>query len=72
MGVLSLFIGIIILFFVHNNFIEFDKNANSIYVIVVTLISHKVSLATIGVCVFCAVTSVAALFIFIDRKDVMK
>ena len=27
-------------------------------------ISHSVSLATIGVCVFCAVTSVAALFIF--------
>ena len=27
-------------------------------------ISHSVSLATIGVCVFCAVTSVAALFVF--------
>ena len=26
-------------------------------------------MATIGVCVFCAVTSVAALFIFIDRKE---
>ena len=26
-------------------------------------------MATIGVCIFCAVTSVAALFIFIDRKD---
>ena len=34
--------------------IEFDKNANSTYVIVVTPFSRKVSLATIGVCVFCA------------------
>ena len=49
--------------FRHNYIIEFDKNANSIYVIVVTPISRKVSLATIGVCVFCAVASVAALFI---------
>ena len=43
--------------FRHNYIIEFDKNANSIYVIVVTPISRKVSLATIGVCVFCAVAS---------------
>jgi NhaP-type Na+/H+ and K+/H+ antiporter len=28
------------------------------------LISKSVCLATIGVCVFCAVTSVAALFVF--------
>ncbi len=32
------------------------------------LFSHRVSLATIGVCVFCAVTSVAALFIFGGRE----
>ena len=43
--------------------IEFGKNANSIYVSAVTLISRKVSLATIGVCVFCALASVGALFI---------
>ena len=35
--------------------------------------SHRVSLATIGVCVFCAVTSVAALFILLtERKKMMK
>ena len=50
--------------FEHNIIVEFDKNANSIYDdIMVTPISRKVSLATIGVCVFCAVASVAALFI---------
>ncbi len=33
------------------------------YVIMVTPISRKVSLATIGVCVFCALASVGALFV---------
>ena len=47
-----------------HQYCEFDKNANSIYDDVVsTLPSHKVSLATIGVCVFCASASVDALFI---------
>ena len=42
--------------FEHNIIIEFDKNANFIYDdIVVNPFSRKVSLATIGVCVFCAV-----------------
>ena len=42
---------------------EFDKNANSIDV-KAEMFFVLFSLATIGVCVFCAVTSVAALFIF--------
>ena len=63
MGVLS-FYGDNYTLFCHNYVAEFVKNANSIYVIVVTPFSRKVSLATIGVCVFCAVASVAALFVF--------
>ena len=51
--------------------LEFDKNANSIGINTAMLVI-LISLATIGVCVFCAVTSVAALFIFIDRKDEQK
>lgn len=43
--------------------LEFDKNANSIGINTAMLVI-LISLATIGVCVFCAVTSVAALFIF--------
>ena len=43
--------------------LEFDKNANSIDVSTYCF-SYRYSLATIGVCVFCAVTSVAALFVF--------
>ena len=54
MGVLS-FYGDNYTLFCHNYIIEFVKNANSIYVIVVTPFSRKVSLATIGVCVFSAV-----------------
>ncbi len=50
--------------FCHNYITEFVKNADSIYVIVVTPFSRKVSLATIGVCVFVRFTSVAALFVF--------
>ena len=33
---------------------HFDKNASFIYVIMASPFSRKVSLATIGVCVFCA------------------
>ena len=40
-----------------------DKNANSIGVSMSTLISHYVSLATIGVCVFSALASVGALLV---------
>ena len=53
------------LIFAHTNSVEFDKNADSVYVGVFILISHKVSLATVGVCVFCAFTSVGALFYYI-------
>ena len=48
---------------------EFDKNANSDSVVVKIILFRRVGLATIGVCVFCATTSVVALFIFIDRKE---
>ena len=55
--------------FEHNIIIEFDKNANSFYDnIMITPNSHKVSLATIGVCVFCASASVDALLISTRRK----
>ena len=64
----SFLIGIAIPIFCHNYSIEFDKNANSFYVIVVTPFSRKVSLATIGVCVFCALASVGALFYFEQQK----
>ena len=52
------------------NCFEFDKNANSgdCMLCVLRPISHSVSLATIGVCVFCAVTSIATLFVFIDEE----
>ena len=43
---------------------EFDKNANSVGMDIAIMLVILISLATIGVCVFCAVTSVAALFIF--------
>lgn len=42
---------------------EFDKNANSDSVVVKIILFRRVGLATIGVCFFCAVTSVDALFI---------
>ena len=48
---------------------EFDKNVNSDSVVVKIILFRRVGLATIGVCVFCATTSVAALFIFMNRKD---
>ena len=50
---------------------EFDKNANSINV-GTTVLVILISLATIGVCVFCAVTSVAALFIFGEVQKMRK
>ena len=60
-----LFVGIITLYFGYIYIAyEFDKNANSSNVgMCVCTHFTFVSLATIGVCVFCAVTSVAALFI---------
>ena len=66
MGVLSFYRDNYTLFR-HNYITEFVKNADSIYVIVVTPFSRKVSLATIGVCVFCATASVVALFISIQK-----
>ena len=51
------------LLFCHNYIKEFDKNANSINIIVVTLNSYKVSLATIGVCVFVRLLRWAHFFI---------
>ena len=50
---------------------EFDKNANSINV-GTTVLVILISLATIGVCIFCAVTSVAALFIFGEVQKMRK
>ena len=47
---------------------EFDKNANSIDV-KAEMFFVLFSLATIGVCVFCAVTSVAALFILWRKEN---
>ena len=67
MGVLS-FYGDNYTLFCHNYITEFVKNADSIYVIVVTPFSRKVSLATIGVCVFVRFTSVAALFVFKEES----
>ncbi len=43
--------------------LEFDKNANSNYVCVL-LVLHKICCATIGVCVFYALTAVDAFFYF--------
>ena len=43
--------------------LEFDKNANSIDVSTYKCFSYRYSLATIGVCVFCATASVVALFL---------
>jgi hypothetical protein len=54
MGVLSLFLGIVRPFFEHTFFTdEFDKMQIPLSVkLVCTLFSRKISLATIGVCVF--------------------
>ena len=46
---------------------EFDKNANSDSVVVKIILFRRVGLATIGVCVFCAAASVAALFILQEK-----
>ena len=66
---LSLFIGIVRLFFNYTIFTgEFDKMQIPLSVkIVLHSFSRKVSLATIGVCVFVRLTSVAALFIIAQR-----
>ena len=54
MGVLSLFLGIVRLFFGHTIFVdEFDKTQIPFTIkMVLHSFSRKVSLATIGVCVF--------------------
>ena len=59
--------GILYLFSAYYKSNEFDKNADSTGLIVwrIYICFHaSICLATIGVCVFCAVTSVAALFDF--------
>lgn len=48
------------------SFIEFGKNANSIYVSTVIRTMRKICVATIGVCVFRALTSVGALIYFAE------
>ena len=58
LGVFFYFKGKVYFFHAYN---EFDKNANSNYVSVNTPI-YNIGLATNGVCVFCAFTSVGALF----------
>ena len=68
-GCIFSFYGIITLIFDNAciSRIEFDKNANSTLIcnmVRLRPISHSVSLATIGVCVFCASASVGALFVF--------
>ena len=50
---------------------EFEKNANSFGMNTAMLVI-LISLATIEVCVFCVVTSVAALFIFKEEKSMKK
>ena len=56
------FYGYTIPFFEEHSYCEFDKNANSNCMNVQTHFI-RTSLATIGVCVFCAAASVVALFI---------
>ncbi len=66
------FHGDIIPFFAYHKFNGFDKNADSTGLIVLRIyicFRASICLATIGVCVFCAATSVAALFDFCERKD---
>ena len=67
MGVLSFYRDNYTLFR-HNYITEFVKNADSIYVIVVTPFSRKVSLATIGVCVFSAVYFGSRTFYFGENR----
>ena len=70
MGVLSLFIRIVRLFFEHTIFAdEFDKMQIPLSAkIVLHAFSCKVSLATIGVCVLASTSVGAFLFIFIFRR----
>lgn len=48
---------------------EFVKNTNSVSVGARSFLFRRVGLATNGVCVFGALTSVSALFIFIRKKE---
>ncbi len=50
--------------YIVTNLIKMQIPAMYVYVCVLRPISHSVSLATIGVCVFCATASVVALFYF--------
>ncbi len=56
------------LFSIYKHIIEFDKNANFDNVFVVMSILRYIGLATDGVCVFYALTSVSAFFIFKEKK----
>ena len=69
MGVLSFYRDNYTLF-CHNYITEFVKNADSIYAIVVTPFSRKVSLATIGVCVFSAAYFGSRTFCFKEKSGV--
>jgi hypothetical protein len=53
---------------------EFDKNANSIHIrqVGVFALRLRVSLATIGVCVFWALASVSAFFVFREKEKQIK
>lgn len=59
-------IGILYPFCTNN---EFVKNTNSVSVDVRDSLLRRVGLATNGVCVFGALTSVSALFYFIERGN---
>ena len=49
--------------------IEFVKNTNSVSVVVRVSLFRRVGLATNGVCVFGALTSVGALFYFFRKTE---
>ena len=55
--------------FENTRIIEFDKNANSFYASI-KLIMRRISLATIGVCIFYAAASVVAFFIVIFKASI--
>ena len=49
---------------------EFDKNANSILWTPIAFLRYVyigIGLATVGVCVFCAIASAVALFVFVGK-----
>ena len=64
-GVLSLFLGIIVRFFVHAHITEFDKMQIPIYEYVVTPILYISLFGDNRSLCFCALASVGALFLFI-------